>query len=382
MKHMLKLAILALAALAFAAGASCEKPPAVSRATSTFAPSRLAVTGTSEQMGRQVGKQFGPQMKVMHPIFLGAAIVMSQHTKAGLYAKAGEIAKHIAADEIDEMRGLADGSGLPYEDVLFLNTYYSLTSSAVFCRQLASWGRNADGGELIHGRNLDWPDYPGQPLQRNNLILNLKPIQGLEHLTLGWPGMVGVVTGTNRHGITVAFNQLGGPRVKQPAEPTFFTLRRVLRSCKTAEEAVKLMQEAKPMDNGAVIISDATAKTAVVLEVVEGKVGVRKAAKDEDMICAANHPTTDAVPENRRTGPADWPLCQVARRLGKPLTPDSMKKCLADRDVIQDINMLSVVFLPSANKMLLSCGRMRAAEGPFTEYKLFESCAPTPRERR
>jgi hypothetical protein len=184
--------------------------------------------------------------------------------------------------------------------------------------------------------------------------------------------MVGVLTGTNRHGITVAFNQLGGPRVKQPAEPAFFTLKRVLRTCKTAAEAVKLIQDAKPMDNGAVVISDATARTAEVVEIVEGKVGVRRAAKDEEMIGAANHPTTEAVPENRRTGPADWPMCRVARRLGKPLTPELMKKTLADPEVIQDINMLSVVFLPSANKMLLSCGRMRAAEGVFIEYKLFE----------
>jgi len=31
-----------------------------------------------------------------------------------------------------------------------------------------------------------------------------------------------------------------------------------------------------------------------------------------------------------------------------------------------------VVFDPAANKMHLSCGRMKAAEGEFKEYRIFE----------
>lgn len=371
MKRIGKFSFLAAMVMLLAAAASCQKSVA-GQPTSTYAPTRFTAAGTSLEMGRQVGKQYAAQIKPIQHIFLVAAIVMTQKTKADLYAEAAEIGKSLCADDLAEIRGLAEGSGMTCEDMLFLNTFYSVTTSAVFCRQIAAWGKDTADGELIHGRNLDWPDYPDQPLEKNNLILNQRPTAGIEYLSLGWPGFAGVLTGTNKEGLTVGFNQIVAPRQDRWAEPTFFTLKRVLRSCKTAAEAVKLIQDAKPLDSGCVLISDAKGKTAVVVEIYAGKVGVREAGKGEAMICCANHATTDAAPENRRSGPADWPLCRVARKLDKPLTADLTRQCLGDPEVLQSINMLSVVFLPAANKMLLSCGRMRAAEGPFTEYTLFE----------
>jgi hypothetical protein len=52
--------------------------------------------------------------------------------------------------------------------------------------------------------------------------------------------------------------------------------------------------------------------------------------------------------------------------------------------VIQGINMVSAVFAPAANRVHLSCGRMRAAEGAFKEYELFageQPAAPPAAER-
>ncbi len=370
MKHLRGFASAVAMVMVLMAAASCQKPAASQPAS---APTRFTATGSGLQMGQQIGKQYAAQITPIQHTFLATAVVMTQKSKAALYAQAGEIAKNIAPEDLDEIRGLAEGSGLTYEDMLFLNCFYDLTTTTIFCRQIAAWGRDTADGELIHGRNLDWPDYPGQPLEKYNLIVNERPTEGVESLTLCWPGFAGVLTGANKEGLTVAFNQLTAPRQERAAEPTFFTLKRVLRSCKTAAEAVKLIQDAKPLGSGCVLISDAKNKTAVVVEIYAGRVGVRQAGKNEAMICCANHATTDAAPENRRSGPADWPLCRVARKLGKPLTADLTRQCLADPEVLQDINMLSVVFLPRANKMLLSCGRMRAAEGTFTEYTLFEN---------
>jgi len=216
---------------------------------------RLTVAGTPEQMGKAFGQRYGETARKLHPTFLGVAAVASGRFKKGLYARALDIEKHIADEDVREMKALAAAAKMPYQDVLFLNVWYNLTCDRLFCRQLAAWGEWTKGGELIHARNLDWPDYPGSPLCRNNVILNVKPDKGIEYMMLTWPGLTCVITGTNKKGVTLAFNQLPAGKVRNRlAEPVFFTLKRALRTCGSAEEVVKLIRKAKPLGNGSILI--------------------------------------------------------------------------------------------------------------------------------
>lgn len=337
-------------------------------------PNRLTVGGSAGEIGFQVGRKYGEVIRELHPKFVTIACVTTGHGKAVLYERAAAIATKLSEEDVLEIRGLAAGSGMRYEDVLFLNLFYSLSQGAG-CRQLAAWGEATTDGELLHARNLDWPDYPGAPLRRYNLILNVAPEDGVEYLVLTWPGLQGAITGTNAEGLTVGFNQLL-PAVEpgRLAEPTFFTLKRILRTCKSLEEALELICEARPLDNGTILISDAVARSACVVEVFNGQVGVRRA--DGCVIGNANHMTEEAGLEGVPVGPASHPACDVARRMGGPLDAGKVRRVMADPHVMMDINILSAVFLPSSNRMLLSCGRMRAAQGEFREYALFPDRGP------
>ena len=159
-----------------------------------YKPLRIAVAGTPEQVGASFGRQCGPSARKLYPMFLRLAVVASAHGKEDLYTRARDIAEHIAEEDVREMKALAEAAGMSYEDVLFLNVWYNLVSNRVFCRQLAVWGKRTEDGELIHARNLDWPDYPGKPLCKNNLILDVKPQGGLEYVILTWPGLIGALT--------------------------------------------------------------------------------------------------------------------------------------------------------------------------------------------
>jgi hypothetical protein len=356
--------------LAFGVLAACRLGAA--EPVRQHAPTRLSVEGSPEDVGQAVGKAQAETIRALHPIFLRAAERQTGQKKERLYARAAEIAGKLSAADREEIKGLATGSGVSCEDALFLNLFYTLTVDLPACRGLAAWDKFTADGELLHARNLDWYDYPGEPLKRHNLVLNVKPRDGIEHLILTWPGLQGVLTGTNRKGLTVSFNQLPGGRGRTAplSEPVFFTLRRVLRSCATVDEAVKLIREAKPLGNGSVLISDATAKTAVVVEILDGETGMRKA--DGGLIANANHPTREAGWTGLRGfGPADSPAGDVARALGARLDVEKTRGVMADRRVLASINLLSVVFVPAKNKMHLSCGRTRAAEGEFKEYELF-----------
>ena len=130
-----------------------------------------------------------------------------------------------------------------------------------------------------------------------------------------------------------------------------------------------MIREAKPLGNGSILVSDARLGRALVVDVFDGHVGVREG---EDGITGnANHVTTDLGEAGVRPSRLDWPAPEVARALGRPLSAQDVRHVMAHEKVMLSINIVSVVFLPAQNKMLLSCGRLRAARGEFVEYTLF-----------
>ncbi len=339
-------------------------------ACAAYKPVRMTVSGTRRQMGEQIGKAYSAQAKQAHAAVLDKLTRGNANAKAKLYAMAATVAKNIAAEDVEEMKGIAAGAGVPYEDVLFANTFYYIAMGNVGCRQLAVWGKRTVGGKLIHARNLDWPDYAGGPLRRNNLILNVKPAKGHEYLLLTWPGWAGALTGTNAKGVTLAFNMLPGTPVKRAAEPIFFTLRRVLRTCETVEKAIAELRRVKPLGNGSVMISDANAKAAVVVEVIDGVVTTRQPVAE--LIANANHATCGKSDKpDRDTSRDNAPAGDVASDAKAAMGPKEVQGVMGSFKVIQLINILSVVFVPADNKMYLACGRYRAAAGEFTEHVIF-----------
>ena len=61
--------------------------------------------------------------------------------------------RFVPADYLEELRGLADGSGVPLRE---LWRFHALPDRTYACANLAAWGRATADGRLIHTRNLDW----------------------------------------------------------------------------------------------------------------------------------------------------------------------------------------------------------------------------------
>ena len=351
---------------------SMAAPPL--RAGELHKPERLTAAGTPEQIGRAVAHKYGKTIRDLHPTFLNTVRLMRLSTQETIYKQAREMAAAIDPADLAEMKALAQAARMDYDDLLFLNLFYQFVSGPA-CRQIAVFGPASRDGRLLHARNLDWPDYPHQPLQRNNLILNVKPAGGIEYLALTYPGLTCVLTGANRKGITVAFNQLRGTGPAHAGEPIFFTLKRVLRTCSTLAEALDLIRRATPSGNGSVLISDANAKTAAVVEILGRDIRVR-AAKN-GIISNANHATREAGWKDRMVGPADWPVTWAARKIARQFGPKDLQAVMAHNDVLQRMNILSVVFDPAGNRMFLSCGPSPAARADFVEYPLFQTADPS-----
>lgn len=331
---------------------------------------RILAEGDPMQMGERAGAQCAGVIQALHPQFIEIAEALMGLKRSDIYTRAGKMSIPIEDRQIREMQGMALGAELDFEDILFLNLFYALTETRMGCRQLVAWGDATADGALLHARNLDWRDYKGDPLKKYNLILNGRPQDRIEFVAITWPGMVGVLTGTNRNGLSVAFNRLpDGHRIYRLAEPVFLTLRRVLERCSTLDEALASIEHAEPLGNGSIMISSVRDKSALVIEIVDGKLGVRRPAGN--MICNANHATPQAGLTNATRRDAEMPALPVAREIGLPLSPRKMRAVMSHPKVLQDHNIRTVIFEPEKNRMHLACGRYRAALGPYETFVLF-----------
>jgi hypothetical protein len=249
------------------------------------------------------------------------------------------------------MEGIAEGCGLEYEDILVLNCWYELEMMRFACRQVVALGAATESGHLIHGRNLDWPDYGGE--LSGSLVLLDVSVDGEKRVTLiTWPGMIGALTGTSEAGLTIGMNQLG-LRVGE-GEPLFLLMRRVLEECDALEPAVEMLTSAPVTADGAIVVSDAEADDAACVEWYEWKARVRR--PEGTILAADNAPHTG----EGHAPQVDSYLWQFARR-SAPFTAESMGELLGAPGVLLRINLYSAVFVPDEQTVHLAAGAVPAA---------------------
>ena len=193
---------------------------------------RIKLSGTSYEMGQQWGSKHKQTIVALKSQFNAMAVLFLKDNFETIKKKALKISKYMSKDDLDEIRGIADSIKSPYEEILTFNLFYTLCVTNIGCRQFVSWGDRSEDGNLIHARNLDWVDYPGSPMKKFNTIVNFKGVNHIEYLSLTWPGFTSVLTGTNKKGITIAFNQLTQKGdTSYIAEPTFYTVKPCIENC-------------------------------------------------------------------------------------------------------------------------------------------------------
>ncbi len=100
----------------------------------------------------------------------------------------------------EELRGLADGSGTPYKELLRLHMLPELTRGA--CTMFGAWGTATTDGNLVQLRALDWEttgpfnDYPA--------LIVYHPTDGHSFANLGWTGWMGSITGVSINRVSIS----------------------------------------------------------------------------------------------------------------------------------------------------------------------------------
>lgn len=199
--------------------------------------------------------------------------------------------RHIPTETRLEMRGIAAGAGLRYWDILTLNCFDDLLHSVWLippllgrlpfssrlgfaCSSFALLGERTANGQLLHGRNLDY-EVSGdlasagavtRALLENVVVIECRPDRGHAFLSVGWPGVVGVVTGLNAGGLSLACltSTVSGETPNGIPLPLLY--RRVSQYASSVAEAETLLRAAKRTIGNNLMVADGPADEARVFE--------------------------------------------------------------------------------------------------------------------
>lgn len=257
----------------------------------------IRLTGTPYQLGWQHGRALRDDVRgcVSHVLdyfrrYSKVPLVRTWLANAWLDQAWRQASRFVARDVHQELRGLADASGVPLRELYRLHAVPDRTYS---CANLAAWGRATAGGRLIHIRNLDWQIEAG--LQRYAAVFVVRPAGRRAFLNVGWAGLVGVLSGVNAAQISVG--QIGAETTDAAlaGEPMVFVLRRVLEEARTLQEAEAIVLTAQRTVGINYVFGDAKARRGIVIETTRGQARVFEAADPAEQEVAYARPVTDAV---------------------------------------------------------------------------------------
>lgn len=259
----------------------------------------------------------------------------------------------------------------------------------VGCSSLAAWNDNTEDGDLLIGRNFDF--YAGDDFAKNKLIQFVEPENGIQYFSVSWPGMIGVVSGMNKEGITVTINA-GKSKIPFTAKtPISLVTREILQYAATIDEAIKIAKKRKVFVSESILVGSAADKKAVIIEVSPKSFGVFDVPNSHAVICT-NHFQSEAYQNDKRNqqhkkeshSQYRYEKLQELLDLHKKLNPEKMASILRDKSGLKHqsigfgnekaINQLlahhAVIFSPEKRLVWVSSNPYQLGE--FVCYDLNE----------
>lgn len=278
------------------------------------------------------------------------------------YAKLNE--KFLTDAERQELRGIADASGLKYENILVMNSeapylvinnlLKTLSSkgrrinlSNSLCDQLAVKEMASQDGSLLLGRNLDTLD-----LDRWHKYANVQvhhPDKGYSFITPGYAGKtLDASAGWNEKDFCVSQNNAFARYHNPYGLYTGILMRRLIQFCKSPEEAENLIKKLHPLCNAGTSILASNPNSTKIIEVAqtiseaikkEKAMGTRTMGQYGDLpdtLSLSNHYETEEVnnvslPPDTSSSSRNTRLKNLIKENYGKIDVDVMKNILTDK---------------------------------------------------
>jgi len=196
----------------------------------------------------------------------------------------------IPNDYLEELRGLAEGSGVPLRELWRI---HAIPDRTYACSSFAAWGKATRDGRLIHTRNLDWNIEVG--IQRYATVFVVRPQGKHAFVNVGWAGFIGVLTGINEQRASIG--QIGAETadLSYRGLPMVFLMRRILEEAQDVEDAMRIVQDSPRTVGVNYVVADAKARRAVAIETTRKSVAVFEADDPKEHAVSYAKPIVDCV---------------------------------------------------------------------------------------
>lgn len=160
------------------------------------------VKGTPYEMGKSFGLLFQQESQALISRILGASQSEggAEYSNEALDAAWAVTSPYVSEHVKEEMRGMADGAGIPLETVI--RAHMIPLISTYSCSSLALWDEATASGDLFLTRNLDWE--MGLRAHDFAVLVLYLPENGVSHVNVTFAGYIGCNTGMNAAGIALA----------------------------------------------------------------------------------------------------------------------------------------------------------------------------------
>ena len=331
----------------------------------------LFVKGDAFQRGEAIGKLSSDLLHYQEKVFVDQIreIVPSDSYLKFLRFFIVLFNRHLGENVLEEYRdeiyGISlsctheyDFIGTPYERQLNYHSAHDLGHAMqdymlVGCSSFATWGTQSADSSLLIGRNFDF--YVGDAFAENKQVAFYVPEQGYRFASVGWPGMIGVLSGMNETGLTVTINAAKSAVPTGSATPISILTREILQYTATIDEAFAIAQKRETFVSESILIGSAKDGKAAIIEKSPEKT-VLFTGKEANRLICTNHYQSEEFSkdernmENIRTSDSPYRFARLTELINENL-PINVSKAAS---ILRDHKGLQNTDLGLANEMAIN----------------------------
>ncbi|MBN1262927.1 MAG: hypothetical protein JW991_01070 [Candidatus Pacebacteria bacterium] len=208
-----------------------------------------------------------------------------------------KLSERFSKESIEEIRGMADGSGQKFKTAILANTIFDITSkipnflNANFCSGFLTYLEKSN--EVIMGKNSDVSPQNAE-LFANHKAMIIYDCKWLENKYLT-PSYGLALIGDSfifENGLSIGFMGGGFTYVaRYDLKKTFFSelVKRLTRADGNISKTIKILKKQKPMKPFVPIVTDGTKKNSFAFEVSSSKYQKHHLRKMNDCLVQTNH---------------------------------------------------------------------------------------------
>ena len=321
----------------------------------------IELSGSGDRIGTAEVARQGPAIRTLHDDYL-MRFLQGGVARFVALSEANAFEAQLRPEHRAEVHALAAASHTDEREAMLGQCFLDIAQLSG-CSTVALSSQASPDGVARFGRNLDF-----WSLDVADKYTTLFVVHGDDgryaYASVGWPGMIGVLSGMNEHGLCLANMEV--PRSTRPptAMPYPLLYRTVLERCRTVDEAIHLLQTTPRQTANNLMLMDAAGDRAVAEITPEG-VNVRR-PKGTAALISTNHQRDQDADTPGRCDRYDYLHATAAADFGHVGEPavTSMLQHVGRRGTLQ-----SMVFEP-ANRVIYLAAGQDAAHRPYERIDL------------